>query len=285
MKDLINSLLLLPLPIVYMIVAALGAGGGALIGKFLGKILKAPKVALIVAILGGGLALQAARIEIPELRRAAMVDVAWEDLSKNRLFAALIKHHLDAAIRLRDEMETLSSDLDSPESISKFQSFTQALLVEYLFKDLPHASNESIHRLMVHENSVMKRLQNRPDLCVAYSIGKIRFPLDPFLVPIWEETLPKEIAIKADIIETAFAEPGKTANLMSPDELFAAIESAYRLYGNDPKDFELLANVETLPPEQLCPLAIKFSDALLSLEPARAAEIYKAMAYFSTPPE
>ena len=142
---------------------------------------------------------------------------------------------------------------------------------------LPSASDEDIHKLIMHQLVVMKAFEDRPSLCVNYYLGKPSFTKKD-VTPAFIEA---ESNIKADVILSSISSPPIPPKAESLDALLEELGSAYVQKGYQIEDFAKLEQVETLPASEGCGVAEKFVDVLASMPTDRVAYVFKNLLYLS----
>jgi hypothetical protein len=270
-NEILQAFLSLPGWLIYAIIGAVGGGIGALLGHAIARAFKMRKAVPIAGIIVAIVAIKVANIYMPSLQAPVIVDTAMKKLSQQRLFQTLFRLHPEAEADLRLRLTAIVESAPDDDVFLPAQAASAELVGKYLMMDLPSLPDAMLHKLLLRQVEAMQQFQSEPANCVNYYLGRPEFGRDA-LSP---EFIEIESNLKADAFESAAANPTALTTTADQADLGEELALAYVARGYPIEDLQKVGDIETLPAEEGCRLALQFVDAIAALGPEQSAYLFK----------
>ncbi len=142
-------------------------------------------------------------------------------------------------------------------------------------KSLISASSAAIYNMLQYKFTTMKSLSSNPEDCVRYFLDE--------LIPISKDMadtkwLQEDLAMKNAVMTGPRSELLPANNI---DDVNQAIKKQYTVLGYSTEDYDMLTQINTMPPVDACRIATEFSHTISSMEPDKATYIFKNLLYFA----
>jgi len=225
-------------------------------------------VCIILALAIGGRAANQHRL-------IAEVDRTMQVLKTHKIYAALFKYHPGTEATLRNSLtDILRTAPDNQQLRARAGAVTRNLVDPYLTKDLMNAPDDAIHGLLASDLDLEAKLQVRPEVCVAYFMG--RPPGDTGLLSA--DDFERQSDARGAVIEGAATRPSPPP--AHPDvRLYSRqVVQGFRAKGYDLHDLAFLAHLDEAEPAQGCRTAIEYTSVLVAMPDAQASAILKGLA-------
>lgn len=257
----------------WMIAAVLGAIAAPL-GYGIGSWLKNPRVGSAICL--------AAAVQLVSPAQAAVrreyggMAMVRELEQKEHLFAVLFRLHPEARTELAAKIQALLNGPLEQQRVGA-QNASAEIVGRYFQQHLLAASDRSIHDLLLHTLDVMQKLKaDRPELCVAYHLGRTNTPID-----FWPGFVETESNMRAQIIESAVANPSPASRATSVDEIIPLLVAGFDAKKYPREALAQVPDVESLPPSQGCAVAMMFTDVLASMAADQGSYVFKNLLYMA----
>ena len=188
-------------------------------------------------------------------------------LKRQKLFSVMFRLHPELEVSTKKVIE---EHPDSPME-SAYIFARDELLGKYLTSYILRASNESVYNFILSEDRILRSLSTDPQLCFDYAQGELR---PNKIIPM--ALLQRNLDAKAEVLETAAANPSLSQNLASMKELGYVLAGEYLKKGYDINNLSKIWSISGLPPAEGCKVATEFSDVLASMDSKQSVYVYKS---------
>lgn len=273
MEQVIAEFISLPQPVIYAIFGALGGITGTLLGILFEKLFKTDRATKLIAIVCVLVSIQLVRHTLPTMQKSFGHIVVMKELKKTRLFQVIFRLHPEAEAEMQSKMKDILANVSDDQIGLSAQAASAQIVDRYLTKYLPSASSEAIYKLILRQLEVMKQFKSKPSLCMNYYLGQPQFKKDD-LTPAFLEI---ESNVKADVIESAISTPSPLLQGANVNEIAEEIAYGYVQKGYPVDDLSKMDQIDKLPADQGCDIAIKFADVLTAMPADRSAYVFKSL--------
>ena len=212
------------------------------------------------------------------------IDLYYEHLRDPKYYLYL---NLEWQIKLKEELSNIKEQVFF-EGEAKFRLLRSlySLMMPKYNESLITASSESIYQMLKYRFRIMKWLSdtNNPEACLQYFREDIMSVSDPdtrhflHLLKFATEWLEEDLSIKSAIIGGPRSQLLPANNI---NDVNQAIKKQYTVLGYSTEDYDMLTQINTMPPVDACRIATEFSHTISSMEPDKATYIFKNLLYFA----
>jgi hypothetical protein len=275
---LLIKFLSLPHTIIYGIVGAIAGIIGAVLGHVLGKLFNARKASGIVTLIAIIVSVQASRNVIQELEKEVAPSQVIEEMKRMKVYATIFRLHPEAEAEAKSYLQSIVHKGSIDEIVAATTAYTRDNIVfKYVFKHIPFASDDAVHKMLVQNLIVIKSLKSIPTLCVDYYLGR-----GNIVRALPKDTIEMEFNLKAEILESAISNPSHPPKQVTLGELGTIIAEGYKKKSYNLDDLGKIDQIAGLYPDEGCKVATEFVDVLASMDTQQSGYVFKNLIYLSS---
>jgi len=253
--------------------ALAGAIGAALCYPFVKRLgqsfWRIPLLLVPILVLG-----QLAGMGVDGLKSRYEADILMQQLRQQALFATILDMDPAAAGNFRSAYDEQVKEAPPEQKHAAMRALGASFIGRYFEAQLMKAPDDSIMRMVTHLRQALDALKGKPASCVNYLMGNAGFVLTDLPAGLRQA----ELDMKADVIASGMRNPAPAVAAPGIREGMAGrLQAKYRELGFDVADIDRFFELEKLPPETGCTVAIHLFAALASLDPRDTGELMRVI--------